>query len=157
MRPILKIILIVFLFLMLAGCSLLLRRNPFINDYMPLAVGNNWIYDVYPQNKIDVLNITVEKEVVKIDTIENKKCFLIKQSYIGYDTTTENYYHLRLSNDTLYSLEYDRRRGRYLERVDAIFSMEKDETAKIHLDIKPLNLPGKPDFEQLPVTGKHTE
>ncbi len=120
------------LFILFQNNSIAQKSSSFKDDYMPLAVGNKWIYN-FPNSSIFETVI----EVVAIDTIERKEYYIIKNSNISSDTTRAYYTYKRISNDTLYSLIYSNSYQRYIELVDAIFSMNLNDIAWIDIDIKP--------------------
>lgn len=105
------------------SCSMFQSFHPASEEYMPLSVGNKWFY------KYENSSISEIKEVTSIDTIEGKVYFQITDSHIQSDTTLVYHYHQRLSNDTLFTLNFDNRRKRYFERVDAIFSLNENDNA----------------------------
>ena len=47
----------------------------FTNDYMPLAIGNKWYYNVHTSNNKVGSETTFITEVIGIDTIETKAYF----------------------------------------------------------------------------------
>jgi hypothetical protein len=119
-------------------CSSVQKSNVFINDYMPLAIGNKWYYNFHTS------------EVVGIDTIEGKKYFKLKK--VNVNTKFPPYsYHKRISNDTLYTLNYDQKSNLYFERVTAIFTLDSGDVARIELP--PNELSSKNEAEGLP-TGR---
>src|SRR3990167_10133633 len=113
---------IVFSSLLLIDCSASKTSSSLETEYMPLAIGNIWNYSIYPPDKNDE-SIFI-KEVVATDTINGKKYFLLKNSNIWTDKTINYYNYLRLSNDTLFSLNYDNQNLGYIESIDAIFSLD---------------------------------
>jgi hypothetical protein len=121
---------IVSLSILFLSCSSAQTSNLFKNEYMPLAIGNKWIYS-FPKSSV----VETVVEVVSIDTIEGKEYFVIKNSNISHDTTREYINYKRISNDTLYSLIYSRPRNLYFELIEAIFSLDSNDIAFINTDI----------------------
>ncbi len=111
----------------------------FRNDYMPLAVGNKWYYNIHASNAAVGLDVSTISEIVGIDTIEGNRYFNIKYENVNNDIPVR-YYHQRMSNDTLYTLNYDEKYNDYFERVVAIFSLDSGEVATIVLPSTDLTL-----------------
>ncbi|OGU29292.1 MAG: hypothetical protein A2057_09210 [Ignavibacteria bacterium GWA2_35_9] len=145
---------ILFSSLLLLDCSTSKTNDSLNADYMPLAIGNKWYYSIYPPDKNDESKFI--KEVVATDTINGKKYFLLKNSNIWTDTTINYYNYLRLSNDTLFSLNYDNQNLGYIERIDAIFSLDSNETATVHLDLDVSESLSRKAIERLPVFNHYT-
>ena len=108
------------------------------NDYMPLAIGNKWYYNYRTT------------EVVGIDSIEGKKYFKLKYENVN-SKFPPFYNHQRMSNDTLYTLNYDQKSNLYFERVTAIFTLDSGDVARIELP--PNEKSSKNEYEGLP-TGR---
>jgi hypothetical protein len=89
---------------------------------MPLSIGNKWVYD---SNE--------GYEIISIDTINTKKYYKFKTSCITNGKPAECFYWQRISNDTLFSLNYDSGANDYVEFVDAIFTLNENDVAEIHL------------------------
>ena len=128
-------------------CSSSRVLNPHSDEYMPLSLGNKWFYGF--KNSANVSSIT---EVVSIDTIEGKKYFHMKYSRPG--TIKEHYNFQRVSNDTLFSLNYDKLRQQYFERIEAIFSLNYNDVAYIYLDTNIFNNNNKNQKNEFIVTDK---
>jgi hypothetical protein len=109
------------------------------NDYMPLAIGNKWYYNFHTS------------EVVGIDTIDGKKYFKLKLENVNAKFPPY-YYHQRISNDTLYTLNLDQKSNLYFERITAIFNLDSGDVARIELP--PNELSSKNEAEGLP-TGRN--
>ena len=109
------------------------------NDYMPLAIGNKWYYNFHTS------------EVVGIDTIDGKKYFKLKLKNVNAKFPPY-YYHQRISNDTLYTLNLDQKSNLYFERITAIFNLDSGDVARIELP--PNELSSKNEAEGLP-TGRN--
>ena len=108
------------------------------NDYMPLAIGNKWYYNYHTS------------EVIGIDTIDGKKYFKFKRVNVNAKFPSY-YYHQRISNDTLYTLNLDQKSNLYFERITAIFTLDSGDVARIELP--PNELSSKNEAEGLP-TGR---
>lgn len=108
------------------------------NDYMPLAIGNKWYYKLHTT------------EIIGIDTIEGKNYFKLKYENVNAKFPPY-YYHQRISNDTLYTLNHDQKSNLYFERVTAIFTLDSGDVARIELP--PNELSSKNEAEGLP-TGR---
>ena len=121
-------------------------------SYMPLSIGNKWYYSYSFSNDNKIISTM---EVVTMDSISGKEYFLIKDSFNKKGYPINNYYHMRLSNDTLYTLKYDDKREQYIERVDAIFYLNENEEASIHLDINNYESPDEEGIERLPIFDKY--
>ena len=91
---------------------------------MPLSVGNRWTYD--SNNK---------REIISTDTINNKIFYKFKNLVVNNGETLESFYWQRTSNDTLFLLNYDSSINQFVESIDAIFSLNKNDIAQIHLNI----------------------
>jgi len=101
-------------------CSSAQTSSSIENDYMPLSIGNKWYYNSHIS------------EVVGIDTIESKKYF--KLEYKNADEKFPPfYYYQRISNDTLYTLNFAQWSNLYFERVTAIFTLDSGDIARIEL------------------------
>lgn len=96
------------------------------NEFMPLAVGNKWIYGKKPAD------YKYTMEIVSNDTINNKNYFRVKHSPFGKDSLYTFYYYQRISNDTLFVLYYDILSIDNLEFIDAIFSVNVSDTVCIY-------------------------
>jgi len=132
------------------ACSLAQTSSSFINDYMPLAIGNKWYYNVHTINTEVGSETSFIIEVVGIDTLDSKKYFKIKRENVNTRFPVY-YYHQRVSNDTLYTLNYDQKSHLYFEWVTAIFTLESGDVARIELP--PNELSSKNEAEGLP-TGR---
>jgi hypothetical protein len=99
--------------------------------YMPLSVGNKWIYGSESEYILEKNKIEFIKEVVEIDSFNNRTYFKMKNNYFGKDSTTTFYYYQRISADTLFSLYYDSLNNSYLEVIEAIFSLNIGDTTCI--------------------------
>jgi len=111
----------------------------FKNDFMPLTIGNKWFYNAHTSNTEVGSEISIISEIVGIDTINGKKYFKIKREKPNARFPIY-YYHQRMSNDTLYTLNYDEKYNDYFERVAAIFSLDSGEVATIKLPSTDLTL-----------------
>jgi hypothetical protein len=111
----------------------------FRREYMPLAVGNKWYYNIHASNAAVGSDVSIIFEIVGIDTIVGKKYFKIKYEKVN-NNFPASYYHQRMSNDTLYALNYDEKYNDYFERVAAIFSLDSGEVASIELPSTNLTL-----------------
>ena len=102
---------------------------------MPLIIGNKWHYNFYTS------------EVVGIDTIKGKEYFKLEHKDV--DTKFPPfYYHQRISNDTLYTLNHDLKTNLYFERVTAIFTLDSGDVARIQLP--PNELSSRNEAQGLP-------
>lgn len=122
----------------------------FTNDYMPLAIGNKWYYNVHTSNNKVGSETTFITEVIGIDTIETKAYFQIELENSN-NKIPVYYYHQRVSNDTLYTLNFDQKSNLYSERITAIFTLDSGDVARIELP--PNELSSKNEAEGLP-TGR---
>ena len=141
---------IVSLIVLFIGYSAAQTSGGFTNDYMPLAIGNKWYYNVHTSNNKVGSETTFITKVVGIDTIENKTYFKIERENVN-DRIPVYYYHQRVSNDTLYTLNFDQKSNLYFERISAIFTLDSGDVARIELP--PNELSSKNEAEGLP-TGR---
>ena len=125
----------------------------FTNDYMPLAIGNKLYYNVHTSNNKVGSETTFITEVVGIDTIENKTYFKIECENVN-DRIPVYYYHQRVSNDTLYTLNSDQKSNLYFERISAIFTLDSGDVARIELP--PKELSSKNEAEGLPTGQRYS-
>ncbi len=131
-----KLILVLSLFIYtILGLITLLYPQSEYEDFMPLSLGNRWVYGYTQVGEKDELKDEYAEEVVAIDTINDIKYFRIKVSKIDKDSRTLYFYHKRSSYDTLFALYFDNKTGQYTEIIDAIFSMNVGEVfyAKIKI------------------------
>ncbi|MFA5834841.1 MAG: hypothetical protein WDA22_15300 [Bacteroidota bacterium] len=91
---------------------------------MPLSVGNKWTYDS-----------SDDTEVISVDTINNKIFYKFKTSGNNNGKILHSFYWQRVSNDTLFLLNYDSITNQYIEFIDAIFSLKENDVAQIHLEL----------------------
>jgi hypothetical protein len=117
---------------------------------MPLAIGNKWYYNVHTSNTEVGPETSIITEIIGMDTIEGKKYFKIKYENVNSKFPTV-YYYKRMSNDTLYTLNYDLKSNLYFERVTAIFTLDSGVVERIELP--PNELSSKNEAEGLP-TGR---
>ena len=123
-----KLILFLSLFIYITlGLITLIHPQSEYEDFMPLSLGNRWVYGYTQVGEKDELKDEYAEEVVAIDTINDIKYFRIKVSKIGKDSRTLYFYHKRTSCDTLFALYFDDETGQYTEIIDAIFSMNVGE------------------------------
>jgi hypothetical protein len=141
---------IVSLIVLFIGYSAAQTSGGFTNDYMPLAIGNKWYYNVHTSNNKVGSETTFSTEVIGIDTIETKVYFKIERENSN-DKIPVYYYHQRVSNDTLYTLNFDQKSNLYFERITAIFNLDSGDVAEIELP--PNELSSKNEAEGLP-TGR---
>lgn len=134
-------------------CSSIQSLNSFNNDYMPLAIGNKWFYNVHSSNVEAKSEITFANEILTIDTIEGKKYFKFKHENIN-SNIPPTYYYQRNSNDTLYTLSYDEKSNKYKEKVIAIFNLDSNEVALIKLNEEEKNTGNK--IERLPAMNRYS-
>jgi len=120
---------------------------------MPLTIGNKWFYNIHISKDEVGSEISVISEIVGIDTIESKRYYKFKYEKVN-SNIPPNYYHQRISNDTLYTLNYDDKRKKYLERVTAIFSLDSNELAIIKLNIEEVN--AESEIERLPIENNYS-
>ena len=133
---------IIFLSILSLSCSVSQTSISIKNDYFPLAVGNKWLY-----------NDNSSIQIVGIDSIEGKKYF--KTKFQSTSTNKPPYiYYQRLSNDTLFTLNFNEKYGEYSERITAIFNLDSGEVAQIELPITNLTL--SYEAEGLPTGRKYT-
>jgi|WetSurMetagenome_2_1015567.scaffolds.fasta_scaffold10642_5 hypothetical protein len=125
-------------------CSSAQTSSSVENDYMPLAIGNKWYYNVHTANTEVGSETSTITEVIRIDTIKGKIYFQLKYENVNSDKKPY-YYHQRISNDTLYTLNYEEKYKDYSERVTAIFSLESGDVARIELPETELTLKYKSD------------
>jgi len=144
-------LLIIPIYLSIYSCSLAQTSSVFKNDYMPLAIGNKWYYNVHTSNTKVGSETSIITEIIGIDTIASKKYFWIKSDRVK-TKFPPYYYHQRISNDTLYTLNYDQKSNLYFERVTAIFTLDSGDVARIELP--PNKLSSKNEAEGLP-TGRN--
>jgi hypothetical protein len=111
------------------------------NDYMPLAIGNKWYYSVYTS------------EVVGIETIESKEYFKLEHKNVN-EKFAPFYYYQRISNDTLYTLNFTQWSNLYFERVTAIFTLDSGDVARIELP--PNELSSRNEAQGLPTGRKYS-
>ena len=121
-------------------CSSAQTSSSVENDYMPLSIGNKWYYNSHTS------------EVVGIDTIEGKKYFKLEYKNVN-EKFPPFYYHQRISNDTLYTLNHDLKTNLYFERVTAIFTLDSGDVARIELP--PNELSSRNEAEGLPTGRKY--
>lgn len=110
------------------------------NDYMPLSIGNKWYYNSHTS------------EIVGIDTIEGKKYFKLEHKYVN-EKFPPFYYYQRISNDTLYTLNFAQWSNLYFERVTAIFTLDSGDIARIELP--PNELSSRNEAQGLPTGRKY--
>ena len=122
-------------------CSSAQTSSSVENDYMPLSIGNKWYYNSYTS------------EVVGIDTIEGKKYFKLEHKNVN-EKFPPFYYHQRISNDTLYTLNLDQKSNLYFERVTAIFTLDSGDVARIELP--PNELSSRNEAQGLPTGRKYS-
>ena len=116
-------------------------------DYLPLTIGNTWIYkDLTRPNIIKRID-----EVVNVETRFSKSYFKIKHSIVYQDSIVFAYSYLRSVNDTLLDLVYDPYGKKYVEIIRAIFSLELNESRKIDSSANGRN------FTTLKVTNKNDD
>jgi hypothetical protein len=113
------------------GCSSS-YNIPNSKDYMPLSVGNKWIYGSTSEYILERNKIEFKMEVVEIDTIRSKNYYKIRNEYYGADSSFSYYYYQRISADTLYSLHFDSSDNSYLDYIEAIFSLNIGDTTCIY-------------------------
>jgi hypothetical protein len=101
-------------------------------EFMPLSVGNKWIYGSKSEYILEKNKIEFIKEVVDIFTLNNRSYFAMKNYYFGKDLTSTFYYYQRISADTLFSLYYDSSGNSYFEVIEAIFSLNIGDTTCIY-------------------------
>ena len=121
-------------------CSSAQTSSSVENDYMPLSIGNKWYYNSHTS------------EVVGIDTIEDKKYFKLEFKNVN-EKFPPFYYHQRISNDTLYTLNIDQKSNLYFERVTAIFTLDSGDVARIELP--PNELSSRNEAQGLPTGRKY--
>lgn len=121
-------------------CSSAQTSSSVENDYMPLSVGNKWYYNSH------------RSEVVGIDTIKGKKYFKLEYKNVN-EKFPPFYYHQRVSNDTLYTLNLDQKSNLYFERVTAIFTLDSGDVAIIELP--PNELSSRNEAQGLPTGRKY--
>jgi len=143
-------ILITAFFIIFFSYSSAQTSSVYKNDYIPLAVGNKWYYNVHTLNSEVGSEISITSEIVGIEIIEGKKYFKIKHENANAKFPAY-YYHQRMSNDTLYTLNYEEKYSQYFERVTAIFTLDSGEVAFVELPRTDLTL--KYESEGLP-TGR---
>jgi hypothetical protein len=112
------------------GCSSF-YNIPNSKDYMPLFVGNKWIYGSKSEYILEKNKIEFIKEVMDIDSLNNRTYFKMQNTYFGKDSTTTFYYYQRISADTLFSLYFDSSNSSYLEVIEAIFFLNIGDTTCI--------------------------
>ena len=115
----------------LIGCTTS-HNVPSSKDYMPLSVGNKWIYGSKSEYIFEKHKIEFIKEVVDVDTINSRSYFKIRNEYFGKDSISTFYFYQRLSADTLFSLNYDSLNNSYLEVIEAIFSLNIGDTTCVY-------------------------
>lgn len=115
---------------MLIGCTAS-HNVPSSEDYMPLFIGNKWTYGSKSENIFEKQKIEFIKEIVDIETIHNRSYFKFRNEYFAKDSIFTFFYYQRISNDTLFSLYYDSMSTKYLEFIDAIFSLNVGDTTCI--------------------------
>jgi hypothetical protein len=147
------------LYLFFVSLSILFLRcffgqslNSFNNDYMPLAIGNKWFYNVHTSNDEAGSEVSIISEIISIDTIEGKNYFRLKYENVNSKFPTV-YYHQRMSNDTLYTLNYDQKSNLHFERVTAIFTLDSGDVARIELP--PNELSSRNEAQGLPTGRKY--
>ena len=113
------------------------------DQFMPLSVGNKWVY-----------NSKEGYEIVSIDTISNIQYYKFEYSCVTNGKPTECFYWQRISNDTLFLLNYDSVTNDYIEFVDAIFSLNEYDIAKIHLQRRDKVLSNDPT--EIPVGNEYS-
>ena len=118
----------------LIGCTAS-HNVPSSKDYMPLSVGNKWIYGSKSEYIFEKHKIEFIKEVVDVDTINSRSYFKMRNEYFGKDSISTFYFYQRLSADTLFSLYYDSISTKYLEFIDVIFSLDIGDTTCIDQNI----------------------
>lgn len=119
-------------------CSSAQTSSSVENNYIPFSIGNKWFYNSHTS------------EVVGIDTIEGKKYFKLEYKNVD-EKFPPFYYHQRVSNDTLYTLNFGQYSNIYFERVTAIFTLDSGDVAKIELP--PNELSSRNEAKGLP-TGR---
>jgi hypothetical protein len=124
-------ILILLNIFILIGCTAS-HNVPSSKDYMPLSVGNKWTYGSKSEYILEKNKIQFIKEIVDIDSIQNRSYFKIKNEYFGKDSTSTFYYYQRISADTLFSLYYNSLNNSYLEVIEAIFSLNIADTTCVY-------------------------
>jgi hypothetical protein len=112
------------------GCSSS-QNIPNSKDFMPLSVGNKWIYGSKSEYILEKNKIEFIKEVLNVDTINSRSYFKIKNEYFGKDSIFTFFYYHRISSDTLLSLYYDSLGNSYFEVIEAIFSLNIGDTTCI--------------------------
>ena len=132
---------IVSLSILFLSCSSAQTSSLSKNDYMPLAIGNKWHYTIYTS------------EVIGIETIEGKKYFKLERKNVN-EKFPPFYYHQRISNDTLYTLNLDQKSNLYSERVTAIFTLDSGDVARIELP--PNELSSRNEAQGLPTGRKYS-
>jgi hypothetical protein len=118
---------------------------------MPLAIGNKWFYNIHSSNDKASSEISIIKKIIAIDTIEGKKYFKFKSENVN-SKIPPSFYHQRNSNDTLYTLNYDDKRNKYIERVTAIFTLDSNKVALIKLNIEKIDS----ENERLPTMNRYS-
>jgi len=107
---------------------------------MPLSIGNKWYYNSHTS------------EVVGIDTIEGKKYFKLEHKNVNAKFPPD-YYYQRISNDTLFTLNFGQWTNLYSERVTAIFTLDSGDVARIELP--PNELSSRNEAQGLPTGRKY--
>jgi len=107
---------------------------------MPLSIGNKWYYNSHTS------------EVVGIDTIEGKKYFKLEHKNVNAKFPP-TYYYQRISNDTLFTLNFGQWTNLYSERVTAIFTLDSGDVARIELP--PNELSSRNEAQGLPTGRKY--
>ena len=131
---------IVSLIVLLISCSSAQTSSLVENDYMPLSIGNKWYYNSHTS------------EIVGIDTIDGKKYFKLEYKNVD-EKFPPFYYHQRISNDTLYTLNFAQWSNLYFERVTAIFTLDSGDVARIELP--PNELSSRNEAQGLPTGRKY--
>ena len=133
---------VIFFSILFLSCSSSKSSIELQNEYLPLAVGNKWFY-----------NDNSSTEIISVDTIEGEKYFKTK---IDKNITNKShyFYYQRISNDTLYKLNYNEKYGEYSEKITAIFNLNFGDTAKIELPRTNLTL--KYEAEGIPTGRKYS-
>jgi len=131
---------IVSLTVLLICCSSAQTSSSVENDYMPLSIGNKWYYNSHTS------------EVVGIDTIEGKKYFKLEHKNVNAKFPPY-YYYQRISNDTLFTLNFGQWTNLYSERVTAIFTLDSGDVARIELP--PNELSSRNEAQGLPTGRKY--
>ena len=129
-----------FLTVFLICCSSAQTSSSVENDYMPLSIGNKWYYNSHTS------------EVVGIDTLESKKYFKLEYKNVN-EKFPPFYYYQRISNDTLYTLNFGQWSNLYSERVTAIFTLDSGDVARIELP--PNELSSRNEAQGLPTGRKY--